>query len=312
MQNSTVVQMKSGLEQPDLSAKRTVSQEQERLLKLLAPEGAVARVEDGVAVVFGRKRGVSLRIGSVQATVAAELVSEGALDQRKARTCLELTINEAGLARLRRIALGSGGDRFAGQHFSIGECRDGSNEQVMLTVNEAESPLLWLRRRKGKAGHELIGDAEFAAGERLRSELTRARMLPRLTADWERPAIAGTGGGAGLNPTESMIVAKQRADAALSAVGPEFSGLLMDVCGFLKSIDQIERERGWPVRSAKVVLVLALQRLARHYGYSNEARGTDHSGRMRSWTGAGPRPDFIADTESRSAVDPQDCGKSLL
>lgn len=266
--------------------------EQERLLKLLAPEGAIARVEDGLAVVFARRKGVSLRVGSVKASVATGLVSAGALEQRKVRTGVEVTINEAGLARLRRSALGNGGDRFAGQHFSIGERRDSAGEQAMLTVNEAESPLLWLRRRKGKAGHELIGDAEFAAGERLRSELTRARMLPRLTADWERPAIAGTGGGAGLNPTESMIAAKQRADAALSAVGPEFSGLLMDVCGFLKGIDQIERERGWPVRSAKVVLVLALQRLARHYGYANEARGNDRQGIVRGWTGEGDRPEF--------------------
>jgi Domain of unknown function (DUF6456) len=69
---------------------------------------------------------------------------------------------------------------------------------------------------------------------------------------------------------------------ALDQVGPEFTGLLMDVCCFLKGLEDVERERGWPRSSAKVVLQLGLDRLARHYGYGGEARGAARA-EVRTW-----------------------------
>jgi hypothetical protein len=83
-----------------------------------------------------------------------------------------------------------------------------------------------------------------------------------------------------------MIAARQRLRAALDAAGPEFSGLLLDVCCFLKSLDEIERERAWPARSAKVVLQLALDCLARHYGFEAQAKGPARS-ETRIWLAPG-------------------------
>ena len=144
------------------------------------------------------------------------------------------------------------------------------------TLMGCESPLLWLFRRKDKSGETIIGPAGFAAGERLRADLTFAGMMPRVTMNWSAAAsVSGPHSGVILNPTEATIAARQRVDHAVRAVGPEFSGLLIDLCGFCKGIETIEMERGWPLRSGKVVIRLALSALARHYGFDDIATGRE-------------------------------------
>jgi len=155
---------------------------------------------------------------------------------------------------------------------------------VRVTIDQAESPLVWLSRRRGRDGRTLIAPHQLLAGERLRADFTRARLMPRTTSNWESPIASGRrgAGGGNNNNTDVMIAARQRVHLALDAVGPEFAGLLVDVCCFLKGLDDIERERLWPARSGKVVLQLALDRLARHYGYAAETRGRGRA-QVRSW-----------------------------
>lgn len=157
-----------------------------------------------------------------------------------------------------------------------------------VTVDDSESPLAWLARRRGRDGQALIAPHQLQAGERLRADFTRAQMMPRTTADWSSPISSdrrsAPGGAAAM--TDGTLAARQRVNAALEAVGPEFSGLLIDLCCFLKGLEDLERARGWPARSAKVVLQLALDRLARHYGYLAEARGRDHAP-VRTWLADG-------------------------
>ena len=161
-----------------------------------------------------------------------------------------------------------------------------------------DNPLLWMFRRKDKTGEALIGPAAFAAGERLRADLTFAGMVPRVTMDWSgRSSVDRSSSGIQLNQTEAAIAARQRVTLALRAVGPEFSGLLMDLCGFCKGLESIERERGWPMRSAKVVIRLALASLARHYGFDEVARGRKQSA-IRAWTPPGSKPRLMIQPET--------------
>jgi len=149
-----------------------------------------------------------------------------------------------------------------------------------VLVNDSESPLAWLARRKGRDGRAMISPHQFIAGEKLRADFTRGNMTPRMTANWEAPGRPrGSGGGGEM--TDAMVASRQRLGKAMEACGPEFSGVLMDVCCFLRGLEDVERERGWPARSAKIVLQLGLERLARHYGLAAETRG--QGGRVRTW-----------------------------
>lgn len=164
-------------------------------------------------------------------------------------------------------------------------------------VNIAESPISWLYRRRDKDGATLISEAEFLAGEKLRADFHFAHMTPRTTADW-----SGTGGGggrrgapgAGVEIQDAVIAATERVRRALDAVGPELAGILIDVCCHLKGIEDAERRQRWPQRSGKVVLQLALARLARHYGLLRDAP-TAHTAPIRHWGTTDYRPTIDAE-----------------
>ena len=131
-------------------------------------------------------------------------------------------------------------------------------DRVLVTVNLAESPLAWLVRRG------MVNAAQFAASERLRGDFMRAGQAPRVTMRWDAAPI-GRGGG-GVDPTTSQISARQRFDAAITAVGPGLSDVLWRVVCVGEGLETAERALGWPSRAGKLVLLLALDRLAGHYG----------------------------------------------
>jgi hypothetical protein len=173
--------------------------------------------------------------------------------------------------------------RLRAQHLDIAKRRiDGPFGAQRVSVDEAESPLVWLARRKGRDGRALIEPAQLMAGEQLRAEFTRAQLMPRITSNWSASVADGPRGASPAVFTEAVLAARQRVRRALDAVGPEFSGLLIDVCCFLKGLADVERERRWPARSGKVVLQLGLDRLVRHYGLDTEARGRPR-GEVRTW-----------------------------
>ncbi|MFT4025878.1 MAG: DUF6456 domain-containing protein [Novosphingobium sp.] len=128
-----------------------------------------------------------------------------------------------------------------------------------VTVNLAESPLTWLHAR----GH--LSDRQFAAGERLRADWERAQLAPSVTMRWDAVRITGSGGDRGLNPTERQIAAKQRFDGAIGAAGSGLADVLWRVVCAGETLPDAERALAWPARSGKLVLGLALDRVAEFY-----------------------------------------------
>ena len=146
---------------------------------------------------------------------------------------------------------------------------DGSLAEV--EIDDAESPLAWLAGRRDAEGRPLISPDELAAGERLRRDYTLARLEARVTASWDMTILSGARGRSGLpgqalTPGEAAMAARRRVAGALAAVGTDLSGILIEVCCLASGLEHAERRLGWPQRSGKVILRIALRQLARHYG----------------------------------------------
>lgn len=231
-------------------------------------------------ILRGGGPGVSLGRGRFAAISGENLVRAGLAVHEGGRQ-QRLVIVDAGRARLRRTEW-PGETACLAQHLDL--LIDASGDSPVLR-DASESPLAWMARRRGRDGAPLIDAAAFEAGERLRRDLTFAAMLPRTGSDWATPRVDGGGPRDPAAASDRRLAARDRVDRALEAVGRDLSGLLIDLCGFLKGLERIESERSWPARSAKVVARIALGRLAEHYGLAREATGPERA-RARSWRAA--------------------------
>jgi len=158
-------------------------------------------------------------------------------------------------------------------------------------VNEAESPLARLFLRKDSNGKAWLDADQFEAGERLRRDFERGGLQPRISANWTA-SVGGRGRGAGAASelSDFALDCRRRVNAAIEALEPSLAGVALDICCFLKGLEQVERERRWPPRSAKLMLRTALSVLADHYGL----RAGRAQARMRHWGEADYRPSLPA------------------
>ncbi len=230
-----------------------------RIVRFLARgEASPAPCADGHILLDGGERGtISVEAAALKALRRAGLVEDAGGACR---------LSETGRAFARRKAA-TPGEAFSAQHREMtGVRHECDGQAVNLAVNAAESTLSMLAHRKGRNGLPFLTGEERAAGERLRADYATGRLMPSLGASWTAPVSSGRRSGGGIAElTDAALAARQRVEHALAAVGPELAGVLIDICCFLKSLAQVEMERSWPVRSAKVVLKTALGALHRHY-----------------------------------------------
>ena len=130
-----------------------------------------------------------------------------------------------------------------------------------VTVNLAESPLGWLFARG------FVSRKQYDAGERLRQDWERSELSPNVTMSWDAAPIARGRGGAspGPEPSACQLDARRRFDAAVASAGPGLSDILWRVVCAGEGMRDAETALGWPARAGKLVLGLALDRLALYY-----------------------------------------------
>lgn len=130
-----------------------------------------------------------------------------------------------------------------------------------VTVNLAESPLGWLLSR----GH--ISRRQFEAGERLRTDWERAQLAPKVTMSWNATPVSSGRGGVAQQPdlAGAQIDAKRRFEAAVVDAGPGLTDILWRVVCAGEGMRHAETALGWPARAGKLVLGIALDRIANFY-----------------------------------------------
>ncbi|MFL6722246.1 MAG: DUF6456 domain-containing protein [Sphingomonas sp.] len=131
-----------------------------------------------------------------------------------------------------------------------------------LTINLTESPLGWLLARG------MVSRRQFEAGERLRSDWERAQLAPRVTMTWDAAPVAHGRGGSAVRPDlkGAQLDAKRRFNDAISCAGPGLADILWRIVCAGEGMRDAETALGWPARAGKLVLTLALDRVAAYYG----------------------------------------------
>lgn len=133
-----------------------------------------------------------------------------------------------------------------------------------VTISLSESPLAWLH------AHGHLSDRQLLAGEKLRSDYEAACLGARTTMLWDGAPVARTrrSAPAAVSPTERAIQAKQRFDGAQAALGRDLTDIAWRVICAGEGVPVAEKALGWPLRSGKLVLRIALDRLADYYRIS--------------------------------------------
>ncbi|NWH09231.1 MAG: ATPase [Alphaproteobacteria bacterium] len=237
------------------AAAETHARQLRHLLRRLSLPGALVREAEGEAVIAVAGHAETTHVAPA---VLAFALARGWVGKGEDGAC---RLTREGRAHLERLTAPD-----AQANIEEREILAPDGVQRKVQVNTAESPLAWLRRRKGPDGRPMIDELAFAAGERLREDFTKAALAQRVTADWGMPVTAGPRGPARAELPLIALAARRRVEKAMAALGPGLGDIVMAVCCHLKGLEMAEGGLGWPQRSGKVVLQIALDRLARHYG----------------------------------------------
>lgn len=248
-----------------------------RVLRRLCEANAVLAVAEGMetaVVVREQPGGATARTASVSShyvqAMALNMWIEGSHQGKISR----YTITHAGRNKVAQLLetyapeLDQSTSPFADQHREFDEkhVQEGGRRKK-VRYNACESPVTALARRKDKEGAPFLSEALVTAAERLREDFELAQMGPRVAQNWDnfltgndRGSFSGKDG-YGRGPS----AARGRVADALRYLGPGLGDVALRCCCYLEGLESAEKRMGWSARSGKIVLRIALQRLAQFY-----------------------------------------------
>lgn len=265
----------------DAPAQEHYEREARRILRRLSEPGAVlafaADMEKAV-VVRETPDGRTVRTAVTDRESAQSMAIRDWLVCTQPGRVARYRITGAGRAALKRMLADDahfagaepGHTGFAEQHRDW-DSKDipleGSTRRRAVRYNAAESPIASMARRKDKDGAPFLQPEMVDAAERLREDFELSQMGPRVSQNWEKFL---TGGDRGAFPANAETgtgseAARNRVMLAVRELGPGLGDVALRVCCFLEGVEAAEKRLGWSARSGKIVLRIALQRLAQHY-----------------------------------------------
>ncbi len=247
-----------------------------RLLNGLARKGACLDVSGADFVLC--QPGAHKRLATIAQPIIARLIVEAALGQGwLVPDGTRYRLAEAGALALHRGLTAPNLPR-------------AETSRPVVPIEQPTPP-----RAKARRPPAAIPGHRVEAAERLAEDFQTGQMVPRVTSNWDRASLGAISSGSsnpsgrGVELSERISAAQERVRRALADAGPEFADVLIDLCCLETSIETFETRCGWPRRSAKLVLGLALDRLARHYGIVG--RGPPlRTGRSQHWGSGDHRP----------------------
>lgn len=253
-----------------------IEREARRILRRLCESGAVLAVGKGLdmaAVVRQGPQGSQTRTATVARDVAHHFILRDWISCTRKGGIALYEITQAGRAALKRMLAvprepaQAAVDPFAEQHREMEERKlPAGDRERRVRVNIAESPIAKLARKRGADGKPFLAKEMTDAAERLREDFEIAQLGPRVTQNWDRFLTCGRVGSAEPGgPAQGPEAARDRVHRALAELGPGLGDVALRVCCHLEGLEATEKRLGWSARSGKVVLRIALTRLARHY-----------------------------------------------
>lgn len=154
---------------------------------------------------------------------------------------------------------------------------------------EIDIPVISVLARPARDGVRYLLPHHVQAADRIRHLFERSQLQSRVTMHYGPRVSSGRAGGSAADIPDSAADARKRLETVLRSMPFDCRGVVLDVCCFERGLQDIEQERNWPRRSAKLVLRIGLEEGAKAFGLASQAEGPQ-AAPIAGWMQPGSRP----------------------